>query len=72
MLLPGMPNDVVATEKQGGGSSETIQIELLRHLEILLLDVFQNKVNQDLDQISTLTLLFTAALFLTLKICKQH
>lgn len=72
MLLQGMPNDAAAMEKQGGGSSETIQIELLRHLAILLLDVFQNNVNQDLDQISTLTLLFTAALFLTVKICKQH
>lgn len=71
MLLPGMPN-AAAMEKQGGGSSETIQIELLHHLAILLLVVFQNNVNQDLDQISTLTLVLTAALFLTVKICKQH
>lgn len=72
MLLPGMPNDAAAMEKQGGGSSETIQIELLHHLAILLLVVFQNNVNQDLDQISTLTLMLTAALLLTVKICKQH
>lgn len=65
-------NDAAAMEKQGGGSSETTQIELLHHLAILLLYVFQNNVNQDFDQISTLTLKFTAALFLTVKICKQH
>lgn len=59
-------------ETQGGGSSETIQIQLLRHLAILLLDTFQKNVNQDHEQISTLTLTVTAALVLTAKIYKQR
>lgn len=55
-------NDAAAMEKQGRGSSGTILIQLLCHLASLLLDVFQNNANQDHDQISTLTLLFTLAL----------